>query len=254
MQFQSHANDLDIIDDITFWTKAGTTRYPLNDRTRNANLALDRVCALILEADGKWKWDDTNHTDQPIGKTDIVANQADYGISGASFLKLSAVQYLQSDGTYETLDPVDEHSLEGKALLEKQTSGTPTKYVKRGDSIWLGPYPTSALTNGLRVLFQRDVSYFLTTDTTKEPGFAQPFHRLISLWPSLDFCEANGMHARAATIRARIQAMESALVMFYANRGQDERIKIGLKQEDYGAGHLKRKGATGGGTSNTITW
>lgn len=244
MKFNS-GND-SIIADITFWTKANDTDYPRDpDRTRNCNMALDDICALILQADGKWKWDDTNHTDQPIGKTSLVADRQDYGIAGSTFLKITEVQILNSAGTYDTLTPVTEDSPNGKDLIRKRLSGTPKYYLKKGDSIFLSPIPSSALTNGLRIFFQRDVHYFVVGDTTAEPGFAQPFHRLVPLKASLDYCEANGMNARAATIRKRIEVMELKLMEFYSSRDVDQRIRMELRKEDYGSEHLKVEGGEG---------
>ena len=40
--------------------------------TRYINEALNRVASLIMTADGRWQWDDTNTTDYPIGTTDLV--------------------------------------------------------------------------------------------------------------------------------------------------------------------------------------
>lgn len=253
MQFNSHVSSLDLISDISFWTKASTTRYPLVDRTRNANFALDRMCALALESDGRWKWDDTNHTDQPVGTTSLVANQQDYEISGASFLKIDKVQILQSDGKYQIIDPVDEHSPDAINLMEKRQTGTPLRYLKRGNSIYLDPILGSALSAGLRIFFQRNVSYFVDTDTTKEPGFAQPFHRLVSLYASEDYLAANGIVGRLATVQRKIQFMEAAFIMFYSHRDEDQKVRIDLKKENYGANRLKRN-KVGGGTSNSIVW
>ena len=99
MQFNSHDNNLDIISDIAFWTKADITAYPINDRTRNCNLALDKMAALVMSADGRWEWDDTNNTDLPIGRTNLVSGQRDYGISGATFLKITKVLAKDRGGT-----------------------------------------------------------------------------------------------------------------------------------------------------------
>ena len=240
MQFNSHSSGLDIISDITWWTGANITIYPINDRTRHANLALDKAIALILQSDSKWKWDDSNHSDLPIGVAKINSGQQNYGIAGITFLTINEVQILNNAGTYDTLTAVLEDSQEGKDIMRKKNTGTPKYYLKKGDSIFLGPTPSSDLTNGLRVFFQRNVSYFTTSDTTKVPGFAQPFHRLISLYPSLDYLEVEEKWNRAKVVQKRITEMEAALVAFYSSRAKDEQPKIQLKKEDYGARGLTR--------------
>ena len=251
MQFNSEINNLDLVSDITFWTKADIVRYPLKDRARNCNLALDRMCGLALESDGKWKWDDTNNTDQPVGTTALVANQQDYGISGAIYLKIDKVQILQGDGKYQNINPVDEHEEDAINLLEKRQTGTPLRYLLRGNSILLDPIPNSALAAGLRIFFQRNVSYFVYDDTTKQPGFAQPFHRLVSLYASEDYLAANEIMGRLAIVQRKIAIIEPSFIAFYANRAEDQKVRLGLKREDYGANRLKN---TRGGTSNSILW
>ena len=252
MQFNSHTTNLDLVSDISFWAKADTTRYPLVDRARNCNFALDRMVSLVLEADGKWKWDDTNNTDMPIGTTALVANQQDYGISGATYLKIDKVQILQGDGKYQNIDPVDEHSADAINLLEKRQTGTPLRYLLRGNSLLLDPIPSSALAAGLRIFFQRNVVYFTATgNDTRQPGFAQPFHRLVSLYASEDYLAANGINNRLATVQRKIATLEPAFIAFYANRTEDQKIRLELRKEDYGADRLKN---TRGGTSNSITW
>ena len=42
------------------------------------NLALDNALRIIFDADGRWQFDDSNHTDYPIITTNIVSGQRDY--------------------------------------------------------------------------------------------------------------------------------------------------------------------------------
>ena len=206
-----------------------------------------------MESDGKWKWDDTNHTNQSIGTTALVANQQDYGISGADFLKIDKVQILQGDGNYQNIEPVSQHSPDAINLMEKRQTGTSLRYLKRGNSIFLDPIPSSALAAGLRIFFQRNVSYFASDDTTKQPGFAQPFHRLVSLYASEDYLWANEIKGRLAGVQRKIQIMEVAFIAFYSNRDEDSKIKLELRKEDYGSRRLRRN-KVAGGNSNSIVW
>lgn len=251
MQFQSHATDLDIIDDITFWTGATTTDYTINDRTRSCNLGLDRVLMLIMQADGRWKFDDINNTGEPTGTFDLVADQNYVEVTGATYLKITKVMVL--DGSYyKILDPVGEHSADAENLLEKRNSGTPARYLLKGENVYLDPYPASALTNGLKIFCQKNVHYFTTTDTTAEPGFAQPFHRLIPLYASKDYLSKMGMTERLAAVINEINILEAGLIKFYSNRNPEDQPRLRMRKETYGARHLSRLGG-GGRSSNPKT-
>ena len=246
MQFNSHATELDIISDITFWTKADlTTAYPINDRTRNCNLGLDKVIALILKADQRWEWDDTNNTDLPIGRTNIVSGQRDYGITGATYLKITKVICKDASGTLRTLKPIDKNSPEAKNMNEQRNTGTPKYYDLIGNSMFLEPKPDYSSTLGLRVFFQRNVSYFAVDDTTKKPGFAQPFHRLISLYASEDYLMANEMWGKLRGVQIKIKELESGLMEFYASRNPEDQPRMRLKKENYGADQLKHESGSG---------
>ena len=254
MQFQSETNNLDIISDITFWTGASTTDYAVKDRTRNCNFGLDRVVALILKADQRWEWDDTNNTDLPIGTTSLVANQKDYGITGATYLKITKVICKDSNGTWRTLKPMDKNSPEAKNLNEQTNPGNPTHYDLIGNSIFLGPYPNYASTGGLRIFFQRNASYFTYTDTTKAPGFAQPFHRLIPLYASEDYLAAKGLIGdRLRAVQMKIATLEATLDKFYSTRNPEDQPRLRFRKENYGQRILKRMGRDVA-NDNTINW
>src|SRR3990167_7080178 len=64
--------------------------YITGDTTRRTqwagsiNLALDRAFHIIFGADGKWQFDDSNHTTYPILTGNIVASQRDYSFTADS--------------------------------------------------------------------------------------------------------------------------------------------------------------------------
>lgn len=185
---------------------------------RNSNRALDRVTQLIFDADGTWSWDDTNNTDYPIAKTDVVADQADYRLN-VSHLIIHQVEF---DG--KKLTPVNPKDF-SKPLAEVFGTGTPTHYNKLADGIFLYPTPDTSVADGLTVYFQREASYFVIADTTKKPGFATNFHRLISLWACYDYAFARQMPI-AKVLRDEIQVMEQELKDFYSRRPKDERVRL----------------------------
>ena len=113
-----------------------------------------------------------------------------------------------------------------------KTSGTPQYYDKVGNSIILYPTPNYASTAGLKVYFKRNVSYFVSNDTTKEPGFNPQYHRLLSMGAAVDYCISNGLTNKMTILNNELVKMEAAIVEFYSNRSKDDPPKIRLHQEN----------------------
>lgn len=234
MQLLGETNDLDLYSDARKWCSIGltdTTTLTLAEFVLSANFGLDRVISLIMKADGKWQFDDTNQTDSLISTSDLVANQQDYGIA-ITFLKIKKLRIKNSAGDWITLKPIDRRQASDSLLT--RDAGDPKYYDKLGNSMFLYPKPDYASTGGIEIQSQRGASYFIVTDTTKVPGFATQFHRLISLYGALDYCEANELDRKAQKIQNKINLMEVELVEFYSSRDTDQKIGLRTKREDYG--------------------
>ncbi len=211
-----------------------TTDYPLADIARNVNRWYDKVVTKILQADYRWEWDDTNKTDLPIANIDLVANQEDYGITAATFLKVSRVDCKDSAGNGINLQQFFHTQLKGTALSEYQkTAGIPRFYRLQASSIFLYPKPDYAYTKGLRIFYQRNVDYFVSTATTKVPGFAEMFHRILSLGAAYEYALINGLTAKMSLFRNEIAVMENDIVDFYSSRNHDKQ-SLSFTRTDYG--------------------
>ena len=243
MQFSDTSNFLGILQNIDFWilgsSATASTDYAAADKTRQVNNWYNRVVSLILQADGRWEWDDTNHTDLPIATTALVADQQDYEITGATFLKITRVEVKNNAGDYQRISPISQQDKKHIALSEyKETAGMPQEYDKLGNSIFLYPKIASAqvtLAAGLKVYFQRNVSLFAATDTTKVPGFAEPFHEILAMGAARDYCIANDMQSRVAILDKEITKIEAEIIKFYAQRDRDEKTRMTLARENYGS-------------------
>jgi hypothetical protein len=237
MQFSDTTNKDGIIQDcesILFGDNYGQITDDANllaTFTRNSNRALDRATSLIFDADGRWDWDDKNRTDYPIAVTDLVSGQSDYRFN-VSHLKIDQIEIRnESDSTWRKLKSINRTDF-SKPLSEVYGKGAPIVYTKIADAFFLYPEPNYSVTNGLKVYFQRAASYFEATDTTKEPGFAKLYHRLISLWASYDYASVNGMPI-ARVLRDEILVMEQELQNFYSFRSSDEHITLKARQGNF---------------------
>ncbi len=210
--------------------------------TRLINEGLNRVTFLILQSDGRWQFDDSNNTDLPIGRTDLVTTvgleQQDYSLS-VTHLKILGVEVLNAAGSWVNLQPLDQLDLmnSGNSVSDfLKTAGMPMYYDKIGNSIFLYPKPLGTAvtsTGGIKVRFQRPPSYFVYTDTTKVPGFNSLYHELVALIASRNYAMSNNFK-NAKGLAERVQLGEDALVADYALRNGDEKIGLssrGSRQE-----------------------
>ncbi|WP_395019799.1 hypothetical protein [Dongia sp.] len=205
--------------------------YTLKKKTRDINLALAWFFLLAGEAAGKWQLDDTNQTDYPIIKIDLVANQRDYPftVDGSStpnqILEILRVERAAENGTFEVLDPFDQTE-EPEALAQLATvSGTPQRYDKLANGLFLDPKPSYSYTAGLWVYISRTPSYFLSTDTTKTAGIPDFAHEYLALRPAWKYAVWKGLKNKA-DLERDVLRMEAKIRSFYSRRNKTENSRI----------------------------
>src|SRR3990167_10472232 len=136
---------------------ADINSYPLAKVTRRFNLALEELVAEILNTDGTWQYDDTNHTDLPIGTGTLVEAQESYSFS-SEYLQVQAIKVKDVNGNWNIVENIDQfNDISGIAIEEYfSATGLPLYYDILGDTIRLYPAPTSTavtLASGLKIHF-----------------------------------------------------------------------------------------------------
>lgn len=211
---------------------SGTSDFPDATLVPLVNNAYERVTGLINSADGRWQFDDSNNTDMPIATTDIVQNQQDYTFS-AGQLEVTRMEIKDSSGNWQKLDPLDQTDIYNQSLTDfMKTPGVPQFYDKIGNSIFLYPVPNYSQSASLKLWYERGPNYFLTSDTTKQPGFNTLFHDLLAYWPAYDYALAHAK-SNANSIMAVIQEKEDALEEYYALRSHDDPVALKARPRSY---------------------
>lgn len=215
----------EILTDTRRTTKSNATSYPTSEIVDSANRALERITGLIRQAQGRWQWDDSNETDFAIATATLTTDQQDYELDPTHY-RIERFEIKSTAGQWSKLKPIDQADVYDQSLTDfLSVAGTPQYYDKVGNSIFLYPKPNYTQAASLKVFYERGVSYFTTSDTTKQPGFNPLFHRLIALWAAFDYAFINQMDV-AATLRGEIASMEEALAEYYARRDLDEHITL----------------------------
>ncbi len=221
-------NILDITVESRALVEATSTTYTDALLLIRINSALEDVAAKILEADGRWDWDDSTRSDFPTGLATLVASQQDYTLD-TTYIRILGVSIKDVNGLWRELAPIDQADISGDRAEFMKTAGTPLYYDVTGPSIVLYPAPdagvTVTLASGLKVYAQRTAALFTSAEVstgTKVAGFASPFHPLLSYKAALPYGQAYKPE-RVPFLQGEIMRMEKGLKDFYSHRDKDER-------------------------------
>ncbi len=167
--------------------------------TASINLALDDYTAIAIESSGTWQFDDSNHEDYPIIRANINSGQRDYAFTTDENLNLILDIYKvlilpsATSTIYQEAFPIDELEQPYDILTENTATGSPDRYGKLANGVFLDPMPGYNATSGIKVVINREGSYFTTSDTTKMPGVPGIHHKYFVLKPALDYARRNSL-------------------------------------------------------------
>lgn len=228
--FNGDADEQDIVHLMNDLVGTDENVYPLKAKARDCNTVSRQIWAWIHEAYGGWEYDDSNNTtDFPAARTSLVASQQDYGIPSDG-LTLRGVEVKNAGGTWFPLIPTTEEQIRDR-MAEAQfmsTPSMPTFYVPLANSIKLYPAPNYSQAASLRVTYDRGVTAFASTDTTKAPGFASQFHEAVPYGGALQFAKYKTLPQAGGILRngARTGLLgdfydyEQRIKQFYRSRYQ----------------------------------
>jgi len=224
MQYNSHASQQDCVSEVLRIGKASLGKYPLVDITRRFNFALDQYHDLAFKANGKWSFDDINHSNPPIDTQNLVSGTNKYKISSFTeklFIALK-IEVLASNGNatpliLESFSDLDRQGLSFNDAYSTSITGTPTHMMKLGDFIYLRPTPSYNLTGALKAYFDRPASYMTTSDTTKVPGVPSIHHEYLCQVAAQPYLDENNMGNRVSNMN-NILSWESKISRHFAMR------------------------------------
>lgn len=182
--------------------------------TGKINTAQDEAFAFALSFNG-WNVDDFNHTKDPFITIDLVSGRRDYHFTtdqeGSLVLNIYKVMIKDVSGVYREIYPVDQQSDGPSSLWDGQnTYGTPTTYDKTGNGLFFNSLPNATnvtLTAGLKLLIDRESTYFVVSDTTKISGLDGVCHDYLYLRPSYEYARDKGLQNRESLFRDKEMSM-----------------------------------------------
>lgn len=236
MEFSNSSTQSGLIQDIDFLLFGSSdtfnTDYSLKDRTRNVNISMDEAVAELFKADPNFMWDDTTNENFPIATLNLTA--VDHFTIPDSSLVVHRIRIKDQNGAWKTLTPKMRREMSDSELA---STGTPNSYYKIDNAIFPIPVPNYTYSGGIELEFQRGANHFVSTDTTKKPGFNPQFHSFLSVGAALRYAIANGMNKKITVLAAEKERIKSSMREHYQLRSPDERPKMKLR-----AGNIKRYG------------
>ncbi len=231
MQFYDATNKRAICQKIDRLCDSDDTSYPRLEKTAEVNDAGEKVAGWLINADGTWEWDDSNYTDLPIGTQTLIEGQGQYTFND-KFLQILEVQVKDDAGNFRIIPTIDQKEVASDIPLSRtyETAGFPQWYDKvTDDTIIFYPAPTATdvtLASGLKIRFKRTLKLFTAVATTAEdttiPGFASPFHEILSYMAAIPFCMSYKKD-RVGLYEKRVAEIQKELIDHYSSRERDIR-------------------------------
>lgn len=221
-----------VFEDVDFICGTDTNSFPLADKMRIANNSLGTIGIWIWQSVGSWSFDDTNKTTLPTATTDLVNGQRDYSLP-TDILAIRRVQIKDSSGNWQKLEMFDEAQVYNG--MDNDTAGMPTHYRLEGSSILLYPKPDTSMltaTAGLEVQLDRTFTLFTVASAGVTPGFAEPFHDLLSLLVCKGWFLAKDLN-RVPAFDQQIAIKKADLQSYYGGRAKEERPRVRPRYHNY---------------------
>lgn len=198
----------------------------LKQFTRHINTCSSKVWSWIFESYGGWIYDDGNETDLPQGATDLASGTSKYALPSEA-LTVNRIEVMDSAGNYVKLTPITQEMIASGIDEFQSTDGTPQGYRLIGNTVELFPAPSYNSTGGLKVYFDREAVAFASTDTTKAPGFASPYHNALAVGASLEWMKIKQPdHATIVHLKEDWARYERDIRQFYTERWKDYKPRM----------------------------
>lgn len=219
---------VELLARATGTSSATTSSYPLKQKTKDINSALDNYFMLARKASPSIKVNDTNFTGEPLYSQNLSSGTQGYTFTddsnSAQIQLIDRVDILRADGTSKRLTQLNPEAVgltdETGLASYRSTNGEPDEYRIVGKNIYLYPAPNYNSTNGLKMYFEGAPSYFVSTDTTKNPGINNIFHDYLWLRPAYLYCAIKNLPQKN-DLKVELEKMEAQITDYFGKYNKD---------------------------------
>jgi len=241
MRLSQNTGEKGLVQMIDWELGTDNTSYPVADKVRQINEWLKDTVKLIRDTAQDQQFDDFNFTtDIPIAEEDLVSGTQSYILNQDMDL-IEKVEILDPEGNARELDPIDLFDIPGGTDDYYSVDGTPVKYDKKYNRIYLYPAPNYNKTDGLILHYLRGASLFeVPTDVTDdaeaanqvEAGFNTAFHKILALGAAFDYARRNELDTKMNALNLAIAKETQRIVDHYSKHSKDRKTQfIGRPQQ-----------------------
>jgi len=213
-----------------FLTNTNTTTYSAADLYASVNTYLHYFVNEILEAMDGWDFKGE------IGTASLVANQQEYTFP-TDILKIKRVEITYDGTNWYTAQPMDINmraNATDTTSIANDFNKTNPYYDAYDNSMFLYPIPDAAVTNGLKIWYEKEADEL--SAATDEPTFAEAYHKGLSYGAAKDYFQKYG-NAKASAMDVELQTLISRMKVFYNRKMQDDSYMVSPSFVDYEYGN-----------------
>jgi len=238
MVYSDTTNKSGILQLVEYKTDLGDA-YITGDATRLkqftsiANNENHKIWHTIFTSNGNWSYDDGNYTDLPQAASDLVSGTSKYALPPTA-LTVKGINCLDAAGNWYALSPITDKIINNEVDEFMKEDSQPMYYRLINGTAEVYPASNYNATGGIKVLFDRDSVDFATSDTTKTPGFASPYHEILPIGIAIEWLKIK--QPQSPTLPILIQdylKMELAIKKFYSMRFKDLKPRISRAYQSY---------------------
>lgn len=227
MVYNDSTNCFGVCQEIDSLCGTNSTTYPLTDKNRRLNSALDDYFHISMKVCGNWSVESSDKTDFAIATTDLVASQTNYTFP-SELLILERVETSDSAGNWTLLEPIIEKDIKQALEEYKDVPSIPNTYRKVGNSIFIYPASVSDVTAGLKIYYRRAFTYSTQTAgtfTPTSPAIPAIHHQWLAFTSALPYLISKGLPQKNDVASER-ERLTKQIEDYYVGREKDKQLSI----------------------------
>jgi hypothetical protein len=218
-----------------FITNSNSITYTDADINGAINVYYDLFCTEILESMDDWDFQGE------IATASLVANQQEY-VFPSDILKIKRIEITYDGSTWYEAKPEDinerDYDSGSVARINDNYDQSEPKYDLMDNSLFIKPIPTTAVTSGLKIWYEKLVTQL--SDDTDEPVIPRPFHKGLTYGAAKDYFEKNlekeGMSRKYDIANQNLETTIIRMKAFYRKKDQDRQYNGEVEDADYDYG------------------
>lgn len=199
--------------------------------TRNINSRYHIVADMILQAEDGWDYSDYNQSDSAEATLvkNLTANTGYVKLAlSDKVLKIRGLEITYDGTNWYKGTPMNIASsgkpFDSTSIGQRFTKSAPF-YYQNGLYVYLYPTPDASVTSGVKIWIAKEITEYTTASTTVEPGFDEPFHKMLAIGASLDWASAKGKENKN-DLAAMWADYEGRLKRSYGKKNMDEPLVL----------------------------